>query len=660
MVKEEKDNGSLPSLVTGTKPNHVTTAKTKAISFDELAKHFHMPINDAAKELGICATVLKELCRRRGIQRWPHRKLKALDRLIEKYEHEQSSAVDQGYYQNEIRTLKQKKESVLRHYSRHNTADPPSPTQEQPAPPPPPQRPLPEQMYGVDGMANPSARLGAPRVYHQYSSGGEPNPYGKCTACEAGDPHYMHPHFYEPHGVMQMRRMDYHPAGAVPLGQHHPGPPEGTPQGTQQVNAMQHTHHGPPQASSMYAMNMQGRGASGASQCMACPPGPHPFMHGMPGSTAQAGPMPYHQMSYGPVMYDAERGQYPYMPGYPMGAPQAVPDRAGMAAIGSNSLSGQPHETGAIWQQPHDGNDEQTREKRRVADNQIEKRAWNDQDGSGDQGAKNLPAMTATIATRKGPQETSHAAKDAMPPHERRNGTKEHKSQHQHTNSKSGKMKVTELIQNGAKSDKNAANDTESHDSNSMEEVMDTDQTTLRDTNKSNRASSSDAAPYSFARKIGDGIFRRANELEAPREATETDDPPSSRAPLGESQYSKTQANQDFILAEVLCSLQATVWTMNTDTTCTSRNGPDIVAFHGDVPSVGEKITEQVNRKAGNNKDMAAKLLEPYMQARSGVSVERTFWHNGRKFLQIFSPMNDERRQSHFTSSLCVELNTSQ
>lgn len=43
----------------------------------DLAQHFHLPINAAAKELGICPTVLKKICRRNGMRRWPHRKVES-------------------------------------------------------------------------------------------------------------------------------------------------------------------------------------------------------------------------------------------------------------------------------------------------------------------------------------------------------------------------------------------------------------------------------------------------------------------------------------------------------------------------------------------------------------------------------------------------------
>ncbi|KAK9827349.1 hypothetical protein WJX81_008570 [Elliptochloris bilobata] len=53
-------------------------------SIQELAKYFHLPINAAGSRLGICPTVLKKICRKHGLSRWPHRKLRSIDRLLEK------------------------------------------------------------------------------------------------------------------------------------------------------------------------------------------------------------------------------------------------------------------------------------------------------------------------------------------------------------------------------------------------------------------------------------------------------------------------------------------------------------------------------------------------------------------------------------------------
>eukprot|EP00741_Cyanophora_paradoxa_P025678 tig00000388_g24781.t2 len=50
-------------------------------SFESISSLFHLPINEASKRLGICVTLLKKLCRRHGLSRWPYRKLKSLERI---------------------------------------------------------------------------------------------------------------------------------------------------------------------------------------------------------------------------------------------------------------------------------------------------------------------------------------------------------------------------------------------------------------------------------------------------------------------------------------------------------------------------------------------------------------------------------------------------
>jgi len=88
---------------------------SKNISFDELSKYFHLPINQVAKELGVCATILKKICRRNGIPRWPHRKIKSLDKMIynlnvnlEKNPQERDDII------REIELLKSKKLEIMK------------------------------------------------------------------------------------------------------------------------------------------------------------------------------------------------------------------------------------------------------------------------------------------------------------------------------------------------------------------------------------------------------------------------------------------------------------------------------------------------------------------------------------------------------------------
>jgi len=60
----------------------------REVRLDELSKFFNLPEKAVAKELGICLTSLKKLCRSYGITRWPFRKLKSLQRTMKKVETE--------------------------------------------------------------------------------------------------------------------------------------------------------------------------------------------------------------------------------------------------------------------------------------------------------------------------------------------------------------------------------------------------------------------------------------------------------------------------------------------------------------------------------------------------------------------------------------------
>lgn len=56
---------------------HVSTQSMlrRKLSFKELSQYFHLPIDAASKEMSICPTVLKKICRHHGLPRWPHRKV---------------------------------------------------------------------------------------------------------------------------------------------------------------------------------------------------------------------------------------------------------------------------------------------------------------------------------------------------------------------------------------------------------------------------------------------------------------------------------------------------------------------------------------------------------------------------------------------------------
>lgn len=101
-----------PVSVTSYPPTENT--RGRVLTYQDLARCFHLPINSAALKLGVCVTALKKQCRRHGVQRWPHRKLKSLDKLKEKLEREEATAADKEYYKHEIHSIAQKKDHIFR------------------------------------------------------------------------------------------------------------------------------------------------------------------------------------------------------------------------------------------------------------------------------------------------------------------------------------------------------------------------------------------------------------------------------------------------------------------------------------------------------------------------------------------------------------------
>lgn len=74
----------------------------------------HDSVHDCFRNSQVCVTVLKKRCRRHGVRRWPHRKLKSLDKLKEKLEREEAVSTDKQYYEAEIHSIVQKKDMLFR------------------------------------------------------------------------------------------------------------------------------------------------------------------------------------------------------------------------------------------------------------------------------------------------------------------------------------------------------------------------------------------------------------------------------------------------------------------------------------------------------------------------------------------------------------------
>lgn len=88
-----------------------------SISFSELSKYFHVPLVDAAKTIGVCPTALKRACRKNNVPRWPHRKIKSLDKAIENTRAELQTAEEELLREKlnfDLLYLQQQRDFVMR------------------------------------------------------------------------------------------------------------------------------------------------------------------------------------------------------------------------------------------------------------------------------------------------------------------------------------------------------------------------------------------------------------------------------------------------------------------------------------------------------------------------------------------------------------------
>ena len=86
------------------------------VELEDLRKCFNMPIAAVARKFGICATLLKKICRRHGIQRWPHRQIRSLQKSIDMLKDSLSNAKgsNRDYIQKKIAAFEYTLECIMR------------------------------------------------------------------------------------------------------------------------------------------------------------------------------------------------------------------------------------------------------------------------------------------------------------------------------------------------------------------------------------------------------------------------------------------------------------------------------------------------------------------------------------------------------------------
>lgn len=86
------------------------------LTYEDLAGVFHLPLPEAAKELGIGSTALKRVCRKQNIPRWPFRRLRSLDTLIRSVNSDikrSNDEAEQARLQIDLKHLQRQRESVM-------------------------------------------------------------------------------------------------------------------------------------------------------------------------------------------------------------------------------------------------------------------------------------------------------------------------------------------------------------------------------------------------------------------------------------------------------------------------------------------------------------------------------------------------------------------
>ncbi|VFQ97748.1 unnamed protein product [Cuscuta campestris] len=70
----------------GEKPQKIPLSaqreRTGKLKVKDFAGYLHLPIEEAARRMNICPTVMKKICRRDGLVRWPYRKIRSIQRKI--------------------------------------------------------------------------------------------------------------------------------------------------------------------------------------------------------------------------------------------------------------------------------------------------------------------------------------------------------------------------------------------------------------------------------------------------------------------------------------------------------------------------------------------------------------------------------------------------
>lgn len=108
---QEVDEGDDDDLGDGTNAGEVLDSRhialLRLLTISELRRYFHLPMQEVAKQLGVCTTLLKKICRKNLIKRWPYRQIRSITKSIHSLEimHETVEDSDKNRVTGQIQHL---------------------------------------------------------------------------------------------------------------------------------------------------------------------------------------------------------------------------------------------------------------------------------------------------------------------------------------------------------------------------------------------------------------------------------------------------------------------------------------------------------------------------------------------------------------------------
>ncbi|KAL6905870.1 hypothetical protein ACP4OV_003471 [Aristida adscensionis] len=108
--EEEGEHQDVQPAVRGRSALAIQRERASNMQLSDIAPFFDIPIVSASEKLGVGVTLLKGVCRKYGVKRWPHRTIKKMDTAIEKL---RSSDDGSEAVRHEIESLMKARAKIL-------------------------------------------------------------------------------------------------------------------------------------------------------------------------------------------------------------------------------------------------------------------------------------------------------------------------------------------------------------------------------------------------------------------------------------------------------------------------------------------------------------------------------------------------------------------